>query len=152
MIVSESDVFNLEISTLFFLSTDFKKRLQWDHQTNAIGFIEGHSVLKKGAKVYTESVEGVKMDTEYLEFDFPHKLSIQMRNKSSVFKSFKGTWQFSEISNTETKLKLLYQFKLRFPYILIAPIVYKRTRKNMRNKLSFLSAFLNSQNKLKTFV
>ncbi|MGB2129298.1 MAG: hypothetical protein ACPHXR_07445 [Flavicella sp.] len=142
MKLSESDVFNLDILSLFSFTQDFEKRLQWDLQTKAIGFLEGHTDLKKGAMVYTESIEGVRMDTEYLVFEPPYELSIIMQNKSRVFKTFIGTWKFSEVTNTTTELKIIYQFELQFPFRLIALFVHKRIHKNMRNKLIFLSDFL----------
>jgi hypothetical protein len=146
MIVSESDVFNLDISTLYALSTDFEKRLKWDYQTRAIGFLDGHSVLRQGAMVYTESIEGVRMDTEYIDFDPPNNLAIEMRNNSSIFTNFKGTWKFSEVSDTTTELKIIYQFELRFPFNLISLLVQKRIQKNMQNKLTFLSDSLKTMN------
>jgi ribosome-associated toxin RatA of RatAB toxin-antitoxin module len=99
-------------------------------------------VLGKGAKVYTESVEGIRMETEYLIFESPTEISIKMLNKSPIFKCFIGTWKYIQIENKKTRLKITYQFSLRFPYNLITSRVSKKINLNMTQKLYFLESYL----------
>ncbi|MEO1385171.1 MAG: hypothetical protein AAFV78_18270, partial [Bacteroidota bacterium] len=69
--ISEEKIFDREIGWLFDYTQDFIERKNWDKQTLEIQFMAGHTKLQKGAKVWTKSVEGVIMETEYLAFDPP---------------------------------------------------------------------------------
>ncbi|WP_299136398.1 hypothetical protein [uncultured Tenacibaculum sp.] len=140
--ISEKITLDRNIDWLFEFTQDFTKRKKWDKQTLEIGFLDDHIELKKGAKVYTKSIEGIRMDTEYLTFDTPNEISIQMLNKSPVFKNFIGVWNYISIENDKTILKITYKFNLRFPYNIISKIVFQKTHKNILKKLEFLENYL----------
>lgn len=140
--LSEEIIINKDIDWLFDFTQNFSERKKWDKQTIDIAFFEGFSRLEKGAKVYTQSIEGIRMDTEYLTFIPSTEISIKMLNKSSIFKHFIGSWNYLEVTKGRTKLKITYQFILRFPYSLIAKKVHKKIRINMTKKLIFLEAYL----------
>jgi ribosome-associated toxin RatA of RatAB toxin-antitoxin module len=105
-------------------------------------FLNGFSTLEKGAQVYTESIEGIRMDTEYLSFDAPNKISIRMLNRSSLFSLFIGTWHYIQLAEDRTSLKITYQFSLRFPFILIKKLVSRRIKANITKKLTDLEIHL----------
>ena len=98
--------------------------------------------LVKVAKVFTVSEEGKRMETKYLNCERSGEISIQMLNRSSVFKDFVGTRNYIQENNSKTILRITYQFNLRFPYGLITPLVFMEVRNIMRNKLTFLEAYL----------
>jgi len=140
--ISEEIIINRNIDWLFAYSQDFTERKKWDKQTIEISFFDGFTELKKGAKVYTKSAEGIRMDTEYLIFDPPNTITIQMLNTSWLFKNFLGTWNYITIENDKTILRITYQFDLRFPYYLFTGFVIRKIRKNMTNKLNALKDYL----------
>jgi hypothetical protein len=140
--ISEEMTFNRDVKWLFEFTQNFEERKKWDKQTPVIEFIEGSTHLEKGAKVFTRSVEGVEMDTEYLTFDPPYRITIKMLDKSSVFKSFVGSWHYLSEGEETTTLRMTYQFDLRFPYKLLKGRVEQKIRTNMKNKLQMLSDHL----------
>ncbi|MEO1418724.1 MAG: SRPBCC family protein [Bacteroidota bacterium] len=141
--ISTQKAFDRDIEWLFDYTQDFIERKNWDKQTLEIQFMDGHTKLQKGAKVWTKSVEGVIMETEYLAFDPPTKISVRMLNRSSIFKEFIGSWDYISMNHLQTKLKITYDFSLRFPYNLLKPFVFQRIQQNMAKKLDFLTAYLN---------
>jgi ribosome-associated toxin RatA of RatAB toxin-antitoxin module len=140
--VSEIETYNRNIKWLFDFTQDFNNRKKWDKQTLEIDFIDKCKELKKGAKVFTKSIEGVFMESEYLTFKSPNKISIKMLNKSDVFKDFIGTWDFSSIDENKTDLKITYAFNLKFPYSIIKHKVLQKIRWNMTKKLRLLKEYL----------
>jgi hypothetical protein len=140
--ISAEKIINRKSDWLFAFTQDFAKRTTWDKQTKSIGFLNGFSTLEKGANVYTESSEGVRMDTEYISFDPPNKISIHMLNRSSLFVSFTGTCDYTELAENRTSIKITYQFSLRFPFILIKKLIFRRIKANITNKLVDLETHL----------
>ena len=140
--VSSEIEINKERHWLFEYTQDFSKRIKWDKQTRKIEFIGQESELKKGSLVYTESIEGIGMETEYLIFKKPEKISIKMINKSKVFKAFTGKWEYLKLESNITVLKITYQFNLRFPYNLIPKTIQRKIKNNMVSKLNYLSNHL----------
>ena len=140
--ISEEIVINRNIDWLFDFTQNFTERKKWDKQTVEIDFFDATTELKKGAKVYTKSIEGILMKTEYLTFKAPDEISIKMLNNSPIFKCFFGKWNYFSTDNGRTKLKITYQFSLRFPYSLITNTVSKKIRTNMSKKLYFLEDYI----------
>ncbi|WP_435263508.1 hypothetical protein [Tenacibaculum sp. nBUS_03] len=140
--ISEKIILDRNIEWLFEFTQDFNARKKWDHQTLEIDFFDGCTELKKGAKVYTKSIEGIQMNTEYLTFEFPNEISIQMLNRSPIFKCFIGTWTYTKTESNKTILEIIYKFNLRFPYNLISRIVFKKIRMNILKKLESLENYL----------
>jgi len=146
--ISEAEIYNRDIKWLFDFTQDFINRKKWDKQTSEIDFIDEYKELKKGAIVFTKSIEGVYMETGYLTFKPPTEISVKMLNKSQIFKDFIGTWNYSSNDSKKTELKITYSFNLKFPYNIFKHKVSKKIRLNMTNKLSLLKEYLNeSENK-----
>ena len=144
--ISEDIIINRDIDWLFGFSQNINERRKWDKQTLEINFLDDFTELQKGARVYTKSIEGIRMDTEYLTFESPNEISIKMLNESPVFKSFVGSWNYSKIENSRTKLKISYQFNLRFPYNLIPKKVSRKIKVNIAKKLCLLDSYVNEKN------
>ncbi|MDB4160742.1 hypothetical protein N9772_00055 [Bacteroidia bacterium] len=140
--LSVEHIFDRNRDWLFAFTQDFAERKKWDKQTKSMKFLNGFSTLEKGAQVYTESIEGIRMDTEYLSFDAPNKISIRMLNRSSLFSLFIGTWHYIQLAEDRTSLKITYQFSLRFPFILIKKLVSRRIKANITKKLTDLEIHL----------
>ena len=140
--ISEIETYNRDIKWLFDFTQDFNNRKKWDKQTLEIDFIDECKELKKGAKVFTKSIEGVFMETEYLTFKSPNEISIQMINRSKIFKDFIGTWNYSSNDRNKTDLKITYSFNLKFPYSIIKHNISQKIRLNMTKKLTLLKEYL----------
>nr|WP_297916125.1 hypothetical protein [uncultured Allomuricauda sp.] len=140
--IFEKRTYHRDMNWLFDFTQNFTERKKWDKQTLEIDFFEGFTALKKGVKVYTKSIEGVRMETEYLTFNPPYEISIRMINKSPIFKDFVGTWEYSSNGNKETTLKITYRFNLKFPYTLVKRKVLLKIKRNITKKLLFLENHL----------
>ena len=82
------------------------------------------------------------METEYLTFKSPNEISIQMINRSKIFKDFIGTWNYSSNDRNKTDLKITYSFNLKFPYSIIKHNISQKIRLNMTKKLTLLKEYL----------
>ena len=88
--IREHANFKEDIYELFDFTQNWKERTKWDKQTKALGFLENSYQLKKGAKMYTESTEGVKMETEYIVFNRPNKITIKRSQLAKTHGFHKG--------------------------------------------------------------
>lgn len=140
--ISVINTFDRDIDWLFDFTQDFNNRKKWDKQTFEINFIGDCIELKKGTRVYTKSIEGITMETEYLTFKSPNEISIKMINTSPIFRDFIGTWNYDSIDNLKTTIKITYCFNLRFPYNFIKRKVSQKIRANMTEKLRVLKIYL----------
>ncbi len=146
--ISVINTFDRDIDWLFDFTQDFNNRKKWDKQTLEINFIGDFIELKKGTRVYTKSIEGVFMETEYLTFKSPNEISIKMINTSPIFRDFIGTWNYDSTDNLKTTIKITYSFNLRFPYNLIKRKVSQKIRANMTEKLRLLKIYLSELEKI----
>lgn len=146
--ISVINSFDRDIDWLFDFTQDFNNRKKWDKQTLEINFIGDFIELKKGTRVYTKSIEGVFMETEYLTFKSPNEISIKMINTSPIFRDFIGTWNYDSTDNLKTTIKITYSFNLRFPYNLINRKVSQKIRANMTEKLRLLKIYLSELEKI----
>ena len=146
--ISVINTFDRDIDWLFDFTQDFNNRKKWDKQTLEINFIGDFIELKKGTRVYTKSIEGVFMETEYLTFKSPNEISIKMINTSPIFRDFIGTWNYDSTDNLKTTIKITYSFNLRFPYNLIKRKVSQKIRVNMTEKLRLLKIYLSELEKI----
>jgi len=140
--ISAIDTFDRDINWLFNFTQDLNNRKMWDKQTLEIDFIGDIIELKKGTRVYTKSVEGIMMETEYLTFKSPNEISVKMMNEYPIFRNFIGTWKYDSTNNFKTTIKITYSFNLKFPYNLINRKVSQKIRVNMTEKLYLLKMYL----------
>ena len=146
--ISVINTFDRDIDWLFDFTQDFNNRKKWDKQTLEINFIGDFIELKKGTRVYTKSIEGVFMETEYFTFKSPNEISIKMINTSPIFRDFIGTWNYDSTDNLKTTIKITYSFNLRFPYNLFKRKVSQKIRTNMTEKLRLLKIYLSELEKI----
>ena len=146
--ISVINTFDRDIDWLFDFTQDFNNRKKWDKQTLEINFIGDFIELKKGTRVYTKSIEGVFMETEYFTFKSPNEISIKMTNTSPIFRDFIGTWNYDSTDNLKTTIKITYSFNLRFPYNLFKRKVSQKIRTNMTEKLRLLKIYLSELEKI----
>jgi hypothetical protein len=132
---------NKNIESLFDLSQDLKERTKWDYHTQKIEFMGTNNILKKGAMVSTLSKEGIYMETKYIIYKRPFIIAVKMMNKSSVFNSFMGTWNYIPINERSTVLKITYKFNLNFKYLFISKLVKNKIQKNICCKLKDLKTY-----------
>jgi ribosome-associated toxin RatA of RatAB toxin-antitoxin module len=122
----------------FDYTQDYKQRLTWDTFLKKADLIEGATTAGKGVKAYCVAKNGLGMVTEYVSFNRPRATAIKMTKGPYMFKSFLGSWTFKEIQPNVTEIIFLYSFQLRFPFNLVAGLIKRNLKNNVKQRLEDL--------------
>ena len=125
---------------VFDYTQDYNQRLQWDTFLKRAELIGGAISAGKGVKAYCVARNGLGMVTEYVSFNKPGAIAVRMTKGPYVFKSFLGSWTFKEIQPGLTEVIFLYSFQLRFPFNLVARIIKRNLRANVRQRVQDLKS------------
>jgi ribosome-associated toxin RatA of RatAB toxin-antitoxin module len=126
----------------FDLSQDYERRLEWDTFLRSAELIGGSTIPGEGVKSYCEAHNGIGMETEYITFDRPNTTAVRMTDRSFIFRSFLGSWNFKEIDEGLTKVDFLYSFQLNFPFNLMQRFILGKLKKDVRQRLQDLKIYL----------
>ncbi|HEY8895734.1 MAG TPA: SRPBCC family protein [Niastella sp.] len=144
---TQNIIINCSQVEVFDYTQDYANRLNWDTFLKKAELIEGATKAGKGIKAYCVAKNGLGMITEYVSFNPPRATAIKMTKGPWLFKSFLGSWNFKEITNSQTEVIFLYSFTLRFPFNLMTPFIKTNLRSNVRQRLIDLKTNL-EQNKV----
>jgi len=97
--------------------------------------IKGAIAADKGVKAYCVAKNGLGMVTEYVTYNRPKVTAIKMTSGPFMFKSFLGSWTFTEIATDKTEVIFLYSFSLRFPFSLLTKFIQNNLRRNVKQRL-----------------
>ncbi len=120
---------------VFDFTQDYSKRLQWDTFLKRADLVDGAVAADKGVKAYCVAKNGLGMETEYVSFNRPRVTAIKMTSGPYMFSSFLGSWNFKQVSDTQTEVAFLYSFSLRFPFNLVARFIKNNLQNNVRQRL-----------------
>ncbi|RYY20478.1 MAG: SRPBCC family protein [Cytophagaceae bacterium] len=113
---------------------------------NALGtkavLVSGATAAALGVKAYCVAKNGLGMETEYVSFHRPKVTAVKMTKGPFLFSSFLGSWNFKEVTQGVTEVTFLYSFGLRFPFNLVAALVKRNLRSNVRQRLVDLKSCL----------
>lgn len=120
---------------VFDYTQDYNNRLNWDTFLKKAVLIDGASNAKKGAKAYCVAKNGLGMETEYVSFNRPKVTAVKMTKGPFLFKSFLGSWTFTQLTNEVTEVTFLYSFELRFPFNLMSHFIKRNLQSNVKQRL-----------------
>ncbi|WP_316793030.1 SRPBCC family protein [Pedobacter frigoris] len=120
---------------VFDFTQDYTKRLSWDTFLRKAELLDGVLSAAKGVKANCIAKNGMGMITEYVTFNRPKVTAIKMVDGPYLFKSFLGSWTFTEVHENKTEVSFVYSFSLRFPLSLITGLVKGNLRRNVRQRL-----------------
>ncbi len=110
---SETTV-ELNIKKAFALSQTYGEiRYMWDPFVKEQHLLDGANTAAKGVKTITKSKHGLTMISEYITFKAPTHVGMRMIKGPKFFSSFSGGWNFTEVSENETKVVWRYNFVSR---------------------------------------
>jgi len=132
---TEKIIIDVSPEKVFDFTQDYKKRLIWDTFLKKADLIEGAIAAEKGVKAYCVAKNGLGMITEYVTYNRPKVTAIKMTNGPFMFKSFLGSWTFTEIAKDKTEVIFLYSFSLRFPFNLLSNFIKNNLRRNVKQRL-----------------
>jgi hypothetical protein len=138
IIFSEKININETSEVIFDYTQDYGNRLSWDSFLKKAELINGATKADKGEKAYCVAKNGLGMETEYVSFHRPKVTAVKMTKGPFLFKSFLGSWNFSEFLQGKTEVTFLYSFELRFPFSLMGYMIKRNLQRNVRKRLSDL--------------
>ena len=132
---TETIIINKRAEIVFDYTQDYSKRLKWDTFLKKAELIEGATSAEKQVKAYCVAKNGLGMETEYVSFNRPKVAAIKMTKGPYLFKTFLGSWRFTEIENQKTEVIFLYTFSLNFPFSLISKFIKNNLQSNVKQRL-----------------
>lgn len=132
---AQNIIINCSQTEAFDYTQGYANRLSWDTFLKKAELMEGATSAGKGIKAYCVAKNGLGMITEYVSFNPPRATAIKMTKGPYLFKSFLGSWNFKEITGSQTEVIFLYSFTLRFPFNLMTPFIKTNLRSNVRQRL-----------------
>lgn len=136
--IEETIIINAPPEQVFDFTQDYTTRLHWDTFLKRADLMDGMTAAGKGVKAYCVAHNGFGMVTEYITFNRPEVTAIKMIKGPFLFKSFFGSWRFKPQGQNTTEVIFLYSFTLRFPFILLSPLIRQNLQKNVKQRLTDL--------------
>ena len=137
MRVSVSSIVARSAEELFWMSQDYKRRLEWDVYLSEAYLLDNKSVAAPGVESFCKSKGGSVLVSRYISFSPPTHAAVQMTKGPWVLAKFSGTWRFASLPDGRTEVRFIYNFKVR-PVLLrwlLEPIVGALYRRDMRRRL-----------------
>lgn len=138
MRVTVSTIVAKPAETLFWLSQDYTRRLEWDVYLAEAHLLGGHTAAKVGVESFCKSKSGSVLVSRYISFAPPTHAAVKMTRGPWVLRSFGGTWRFRAIDAGHTEVRFIYNFKVRLAYLrwLLEPLIAIHYRADMRRRLN----------------
>jgi ribosome-associated toxin RatA of RatAB toxin-antitoxin module len=135
--ISEEILCNAE--TLFYLASDYSKRLEWDPFMKRMEFLDGATTMQKGGLTRTHTHYGLTMDTVFIQYQPPEVIAMDMVRGPFFFRHFAGTWRFGKIGEGKSRASFIYSFSFVFPFHwALGPLVLWRLRTEMERRMQCL--------------
>jgi Polyketide cyclase / dehydrase and lipid transport len=137
MRVTVSTIVAQPAETLFWLSQDYARRLDWDAYLAEAYLLAGHTFAAVGVDSFCKSKSGSVLVSRYISFSPPTHAAVEMTRGPWVLQSFSGTWRFRPMESGRTEVRFIYNFKSR-PAILrwlLEPLIAIHYRADMRRRL-----------------
>src|SRR6201995_555862 len=136
--IEESILIQQPPETIFDFTQDYSKRLIWDTFLIKADLINGATAAAKGVRAYCVAKNRLGMVTEYITFNRPSVTAIKMTKGPFMFSSFVGSWRFKPLTGGTTEVIFTYSFTFRFPFVLLAQLIQRHLRRNVRQRLADL--------------
>lgn len=123
--------------TLFWLSQDYGRRLEWDVYLSEAYLLGGHDQPARGVESFCKSKNGSVLVSRYISFSPPTHAAVEMTRGPWVLRCFGGTWRFRAMEDGCTEVRFIYNFKAR-PAImrwLLEPLIAIYYRAEMKRRL-----------------
>lgn len=127
-------------ASLFGLTQDYRRRLEWDPFLRAADLLGGAQEAGLGVRARCVAWYGSAMETEYVSFDPPSTTAVKMTRGPRLIRQFAGTWHFHEESPGQTRVSFRYHLRAR-PAWLTAVVAWFFAR-DTRKRLQALKAFV----------
>jgi len=121
---------------LFYLSQDYSVRLEWDTYLKSAKLVDSDEA-GLGKKSLCKSKFRFEILSEYITFNPPRLVAIEMVSGPIFLRKFSASWQFKMLTDKCTEVIFTYSFNTnpRFLSWLIEPIIAKLYRIDMQIRI-----------------
>jgi hypothetical protein len=147
MRVSVSSTIERPAEALFWLSQDYSRRLEWDRYLSEAYLLGNHTVAAVGVESFCRNRSGSVLVSKYISFSPPTHAAVQMTSGPWVLSKFGGTWRFEILAANRTKVRFIYNFKVR-PTMLkwfLEPLISIVYRRDMKRRLEAFKQWAESE-------
>ena len=146
MRVTVSTIVAKPAETLFWLSQNYGRRLEWDTFLVEAYLLGGQTSAAVGVESFCKSKSGSELVSRYISFSPPTHTAVDMTRGPWILHSFSGTWRFRPMESGRTEVRFIYNFKSRpaFLRLVMEPLIAALYRRDMRRRLSAFKAWVES--------
>lgn len=137
-----SILINAPAETLFRLTQDYSRRLEWDPFLRSAQLVDGATTAAVGVRAWCVAHSGLGMETEYVSFNPPRACAVKMTSGPRIVRQFAGSWRFEEITPGQTKVDFTYTLTAAPWWLswLLTPILAAVFARDTRKRLAALKA------------
>jgi Polyketide cyclase / dehydrase and lipid transport len=111
MLFDESIEITSDPASLFRLSQDYDRRLEWDPFLRSAHLLGEAHQAGVGARALCVAKTGWAMETEYVSFSPPRTTAIKMTRGPWFLDRFAGSWHFDEVDVGRTRVSFRYNLR-----------------------------------------
>jgi ribosome-associated toxin RatA of RatAB toxin-antitoxin module len=140
MKLEEAVLIHADPISLFRLTQDYERRLEWDPFLQSANLIGDAKEAGVGVKALCVSKGGWAMETEYVSFNPPQATAVKMTRGPWFLHRFAGSWRFEEVVPGQLRVSFTYHLEARPKWMcwLLTPILKWRFARDTRNRLRAL--------------
>jgi hypothetical protein len=130
-----------EPETVFDLSQDYGRRLEWDPFLRSMRFEGGETNAGVGVRVTVRAWHGLGMTVELVSFDRPRVVAMKMVKGPWFLRSFAGSWRFREVESprhekwTRATMRYVFEVNPRWLAPVLTPLARGVFRRDVRSRL-----------------
>ena len=133
--------------TLFDLTQDYGRRLEWDPYLKEARLVDA-DVAAHGARAWcVAKTTGLGMETQYVSFKRPQTAAINMTRGPFFLSRFAGSWNFKALASGQTRVVFRYHIETRPKWLqfLLMPVVGWVFARDSARRLAALKTFVEGQ-------
>jgi ribosome-associated toxin RatA of RatAB toxin-antitoxin module len=140
MLFEESIIISSDPDTLFDLSQDYRRRLEWDPFLRSARLVGDASRAAVGTRAVCVASNGWEMETEYVSFNPPTTTAVKMTRGPWFLDRFAGSWHFDTVEPGCTRVSFRYSLSAYPSWLacLLNPIVARAFSRDTRRRLKGL--------------
>ncbi|HAX48680.1 MAG TPA: SRPBCC family protein [Ignavibacteria bacterium] len=120
---------------VFDYTQDYAGRLKWDTFLKKAELLDGAIEAGVGVRADCVAKNGFGMITEYVSFNRPDGTAVKMTKGPIMFRSFAGSWKFTELDAGLTEVSFIYSYELRWPFSMFHGMFKNKLRSEVRQRL-----------------
>jgi hypothetical protein len=141
---------NAPCATVFAVIHDYDRRLEWDMMLRQATLLGGATTAGLGVRslcVGTWRGAFLGLETEYIRFVPGEVAAVKLTNQPPFFDNFAATIRHTAIADGRSRTTYIYNFRARPRFLapLLEPIMNVLLKREVRNRLGALRAFVESQ-------